>query len=251
MGDAPDAAARALPGPGEAVTERALVRLAGGLFVAGFVLFVVVTQFHPSGDEDNHPVIFDKYARSDPWIAVHFGQSAGLLIALGGLLVLHRAIESRGEVPLLAKFAFGATVVTATLFVALQAVDGVTLKYAVDAWRDASGTEKELRFADAETVRWTEWALQSYFRLLLGLTLVLFGVAIARTAIVFRWLGWLAVLVGVLYGATGVAVAYEGLETPGDLVIQLLLLAFAVGLLVAGVRGEPHPTRTPADSRPI
>jgi hypothetical protein len=56
-------------------------------------------------------------------------------------------------------------------------VDGVTLKQAVDAWAAASGTEEATRFADAETVRWIEWGLQSYFRVLLGVAFLLLGAA--------------------------------------------------------------------------
>lgn len=223
---------------GNATTsERALLRLAGGLSVGGFLLYYVVTQlFHPAGQEDNHPVIFTEYAQSDPWVAVHFGQFVGVLTALGGLLVLLRALEMRGEVPLLARSALGGLIATAAVWAVLQAVDGVTLKQAVDAWMSASGTEKSVRFADAETVRWTEWAIQSYFRLLLGLTLVLSGIAIARTGIVYRWLGLIAGLSGLLYMATGVAVGHSGLEQPGGLVIQLLFVIFFVGVLVAGLR---------------
>lgn len=121
----------------------------------------------------------------------------------------------------------------------------MTLKQAVDAWMSASGPEKEVRFADAETVRWTEWAFQSYFRLLLGLTLVLSGLAIARSGVVYRWLGLVAAISGLLYGATGVAVGYSGFEQPGGLVIQLPFVVFFIGVLVAGVRrGEPTATAT-------
>jgi hypothetical protein len=35
------------------------------------------------------------------------------------------------------------------------------LKQATEAWLDAVGPQQEIRFADAETVRWTEWGLQS------------------------------------------------------------------------------------------
>ena len=34
--------------------------------------------WHPSGRGNNHPVIFTKYAKSDPWVAVHFLQLAGV-----------------------------------------------------------------------------------------------------------------------------------------------------------------------------
>jgi hypothetical protein len=61
-------------------------------------------------------------------------------------------------------------------------VDGVALKHAVDAWAHASGTQKAIRFADAETVRSAEEGINSYFRLLLGSTVVLFGARANRTA---------------------------------------------------------------------
>ena len=43
-------------------SERGLLRLAGSLLVAGFLVLAVVTAvFHPSHEENNHPVIFGKY----------------------------------------------------------------------------------------------------------------------------------------------------------------------------------------------
>lgn len=222
-------------------SQRTLVTLAGGLSLGGFLLLYVVTPlWHPGGQENNHPVIFTKYAKSEPWVAVHFLQFACVLLALAGLLLLLRALELRGQVPLLVGFARATLIATAAVWAVVQAVDGVTLKQAVDAWMSASGPEKAVRFADAETVRWTEWAVQSYFRLLLGLTLILSGVAIARTGVVYRWLGLIAALSGLLYMATGVAIGYSGFELPGGLVPQLLpqllFVVFFVGVLVAGVR---------------
>jgi hypothetical protein len=216
------------------------LRLTGGLLVGGFLLSLVLTHLHPSGDDDKHTVIFQKYADNGPWVAIHLGQFAGVLLVLGGFLVLYRILELRAEVPVLARFAAGATIATAATWAVLQAIDGVALKQAVDAWADASGTEKTIRFADAETVRWAEWGVNSYFRLLLGLTIVFFGAAIVRTGIVARWLGWIGAIGGVLYMATGIAVGYSGFESGfGDAAgdpLQLLLVIFVVGILVAGVR---------------
>ena len=58
-------------------------------------------------------------------------------------------------------------------------MDGVTLKQAVDAWVAASGTEEASRFGDAETVRWIEWGLQSYFRVLLGVAFLLLALRLS------------------------------------------------------------------------
>jgi hypothetical protein len=222
-------------------SERALLRLAGALLAGGFLVFFIATRFHPSGDENNHPVIFAKYAASDPWVAVHFAQFAGVIIALGGFLVLGRLLQLRGELPTLAKWGLGTTAATAAVWAVLQAVDGVTLKQNVDAWAAASGSRKEILFADAETVRWIEWGLQAYFRLLLGATFALFGIAIAHTGIAARWLGYAGLAGGLLYMTIGIAVGHTGFEQPGGPVIQLLFVAFAIGILVTGIRaGAPE-----------
>src|SRR5919199_6119660 len=102
------------------VVERKLLITAGALFLGGFLFFYIVTQlWHPSGQENNHPVIFTKYANSDPWIAVHFLQFVGVTVALGGFVVLYRLFEVRGEVPVLARCSLGALIATATIWAAL------------------------------------------------------------------------------------------------------------------------------------
>src|SRR5215212_4991138 len=90
----------------EPLSERRLLILAGMLFLGGFLFFYIVTQlWHPSGQENTHPIIFTKYARSDAWIAVHFLQFVGVIVALSGFVVLYRLLKARGEVPVLASCA--------------------------------------------------------------------------------------------------------------------------------------------------
>jgi hypothetical protein len=225
-------------------TDRELLRSSGALLLGGFLFSTVVTVlFHPGGNEDVHEDIFARYAASGAWEWVHFAQFIGVLAALGGLVVLHQVLRPRA--PRLSAFAAGTTVATAAVWAALQAVDGVTLKQAVDAWVAADGPERAVRLGDAEVVRWTEWGLQSYFRVTLGVALLLFGVTILTTRALAAWTGWVAVLAGLVSVAVGVDVAYSGLESsfqeiavPG---FQVVMLALAVGVLVSA-RGEREPT---------
>jgi hypothetical protein len=158
-------------------------------------------------------------------------------------------MRSAGQPPLLPHLAAAATVATAAVWAVLQGVDGVALKQAVDAWTSASETEKAIRFANAETVRWLEWGTQSYFRILLGLSCGLFGVAIVAGRLVAGWLGWLAILAGVLCAAIGVDVGYSGLASPLQDVLNITFLVavfvFAVGVLATGIRDRrQHTART-------
>ena len=204
--------------------------------LGGFLIFTIATQFHAHGHEDDHPVIFAKYAESHGWAAVHFAQFAGVLIALGGFALLARLIQLRGDAPMLVKWALGAAIATAAVYAVLQAVDGVALKQNVDAWMAAHGAERSNRFATAETTRWLEWGLQAYYRLLLGLTLTLFGIAAARARIIAAWLGAVGVLAGLLFATIGIAVGESGLEQPGDPLFSLLVVTFASGILASGLR---------------
>jgi hypothetical protein len=220
-------------------TQRRLLRLGGGLLAAGFVLFAFITQlFHPHGHENDHPVIFEKYDHTDAWVSVHIGQFLAVLVALAGFVALHRLLETRGKDVILARLALGATIATAAIWAVLQAVDGTALKEATEAWAHASGAEKTARFADAETVRWTEWGLQSYFRLLMGITFILFSAALVRARMLSRFAAAAGIGAGVLYMSIGVAVGHTGLDKPGGPIVQLLMLLFVGGVLTAGFGGS-------------
>jgi hypothetical protein len=235
--------------------ERREVRFAGGLMLVGLLLNAVSTLFHPAGEEDNHQVIFTAYANSDSWIAVHLGQFVGVLLALGGLLVLTRVMRAAGRSTRLPHFAAAVTVATAATWAVLQGLDGVGLKQAVDAWNRASGADKAIRLANAETVRWLEWGFQSYFRVLLGLAFLLVGAAmLAGRRVAAGWLGGVALLGGLFSTAIGIDVGYNGLasglQDTLSVAFLLVVMVFAVGVLVTGLRGRSEPRLEPGPTSP-
>jgi len=215
--------------------------LSGALLLLGFVVNAVQRRLlHPLGPADDHEAIFAKYAASDVWVATHLAEFLLVLVALAGFLVLCHALWP--ETPYLALLAACAITATAAVWATLQAVDGVTLKQAVNAWAAASGTEEATRFADAETVRWAEWGLQSYFRVLLGVALLLLGAASVLSRLVPTWLGVLLALGGLLSLVVGISVSYAGfqsaLQDAVTIAFQLVALAVGIGLLVAGRRAQ-------------
>jgi len=229
----------------ETSADSGALTLSGALLLVGFVVNAIQRRLlHPTGEEDDHEAIFTEYAASDAWVATHLAEFVLVLVALAGLLVLCRAL--RPETPYLALLAAGAIIATGATWAVLQAVDGVTLKQAVDAWVAASGTEAALRFADAETARWIEWGLQSYFRVLLGMAFLLLGAAAVVSRLVPSWLGVLLVVGGLLSLAIGFSVGYEGLESGFQdavgIAFQLVVLVFILGLLVVSRRARERGT---------
>src|SRR5215208_8523998 len=75
--------------------ERPMLRMGSIAFLAGIVIFMVSTIGFHAGTRDpmDNPAVFAVYAQSDPWIAAHIGQFAGLmLIYVGGFVALHRLL---------------------------------------------------------------------------------------------------------------------------------------------------------------
>src|SRR5829696_491637 len=105
-----------------------------------------------------------------------------MAVIIAGLVVLYFALDIRaGAAAWGARLGAVFAAVALALYAVLQAVDGVALKQAVDAWVRAPEAEKAARFASAESIRWLEWAVRSYESYLLGLSLVLFGMVVGWT----------------------------------------------------------------------
>ena len=221
--DASEAASRQVVGYDAITTRMGAVALP-----IGVVLIAISEIFHPAREDPmNFPAVFREYAHSDVWTTVHLGEYFGFLFLLGGLVALYYSVSARpGAGAGLAPFGLAAAVTTAASFTVLQAVDGVTLRYAVDAWASAPPSQKTAAFAGAEVARWTEIGMNSLSYFLAGLTLFLFGLAIAVGRVYPRWVGLIAAISGAAFMYDGaVVVAYEGFVPWIVKTVGLLLLA--------------------------
>jgi uncharacterized membrane protein (DUF2068 family) len=236
---------------GEEQAGRGALRLAALLLCGGVVVTAIAGFLHPEGaDPNDHEAIFGIYAASRSWTAVHLGQFAGMVVLTFGLLALYRVLDADDGRPWLNRLALLAAGVALAVYAVLQAVDGVGLKQATDAWAAAAGTDKAVRFDVAEAIRWLEWAVRSYHSYAFGLALILFGAAVARRRArggVPRPVGYLMALSGICYlvqgwiiGATGFSPANQ-LPTLAGIV---LVVAWAIWLLIATLRANGVPVTT-------
>jgi hypothetical protein len=178
--------------------DRPMLRMGSVALIAGIVIFMVSTiVFHASSkDPMDNPVVFAVYAESDPWIAAHIGQFAGiLLIFAGGFVALHRLLvkSESATASALSWLGLVTAIITASTYAILQAVDGIAQKIATGSWyaippSSTAGSEEEkaIAFRVAEGIRWTEIGINSYYRMLQGAVAIIFGVAIAKSAILSR-----------------------------------------------------------------
>src|SRR5438552_4691829 len=223
------------------MTDRKLLRLAAMLLFIGVLLSAVAGIFHPAREKaNNHMAVFAEYASSGNWTAIHLGQFAGMAVIIAGLLVLFFALNIHSGAPAWAvRFGAVSAVVALALYGVLQAVDGVALKQAVDAWAKAPEAEKAARFASAEVIRWLEWGTRSYQSFMFGLALVLFATMIVGTTRIPRLIGYLMGLSGLTYLVQSWILGSEGFSatnTVPQLLAYLLVFAWSIWLLILAWR---------------
>ena len=209
------------------MANRTTTRIGAAALPLGLLVLLVAEPFHPSHEDlTDHPAVFREYAASEAWVAVHLGEYAAFLLLMGGLVGLYYAVAARpGPGTAWARFGLAAAVTAAASFTVLQAVDGIALKRAVDAWASAPADRQAASFAATEALRWTEIGVNALSYVLVGLALVLFGLALALGATYPRWVGWLAVAAGAAFLARGLVVSYRGFVPSITVVLSLVLFA--------------------------
>jgi hypothetical protein len=173
----------------------------------GTALLVIGTGLHPASADPNDSVAaFTEYASDHIWVLSHLTQISGLSLIVAALLLLGRQLEKNDGL--------GATIVgrylaivALAIAVILQAVDGIALKRAVDAW---AKNPTETALATATTIRHIEIGLASMLELSVGLVVILFGTALCGKHIRKFKLGLLGVAAGSLLIVGGILTAYEG-----------------------------------------
>jgi hypothetical protein len=196
--------------------------------------------------------VFQEYAASSTWTGVHIAQFAGGFLVAIALAILAASMPRTGTSGALAFVGGVAAVVVAGVFAVQMAVDGVALKWTIDAWMSAAPADRAAAFFVAESVRDLEKGLSGFFHLLNGTTLLALGAAIAAGRAYPRLLGLLGVVAGIGFIAGGVATAHSGfsVEAGGILNSTALigLLFFAGAAVVMWRRNDQPATALPSAS---
>lgn len=214
------------------------LRLGAGAALVGQVALLVSSAVHPAREHPaDHARVFAEYAQDASWTTVHLIQWVGGVLMFVAIALLARYLigcRQRGET--FARIALAASVTVAAIFTALQAVDGVALKMAVDAWVDADPSGRAPAFSAAEAIRWTEIGLNAIARVLQGVAIASVAVAAAAAGLHGRVLATLGLIGGFGGVAAGVATAYTGFSTTVAVIAMppmLLTIFWLIGTATA------------------
>jgi hypothetical protein len=226
--------------------DRRLLLFSSCLLVAGAFFYNAITPlFHPgpslsAGDS----IVFEAYADSTNWTLVHVLQFLGDGLIAFGLMTLYSALNVKsGLVGQVSRFALYSAIASLTFFAVVLAVDGIALRYAIDAWLNAPPSDQSSYFAVAQGIRALEWAARGYSDYLTGLTLALFATVIVLTARISRPIGYLMTLLGLAYIARGYTYGMSYVVNNEAITIYVLIpgvLAWTVWLFVLAYRMKQH-----------
>ena len=203
--------------------------------VTGAILLLIGTYLHPMSADPNVPLAaFTEYAASHIWVASHLLQLAGVMLIAAALVLLSRKMADGPGAEWSALGALGA-IVSLAVASALQAVDGVALKFMVDNWAAIPEPGKAALFDATFGVRQIEVGLASIGSLLFGLTISIYGVALLIDRRFPRWLGAVAIVGGIPTAIGGVAIAYTGfsnlammINMPANSLLVLWMIALGI-----------------------
>ena len=223
-------------------------KIGGVAAIAGALLGMVGNLVHPATPIDDQAGAARVIAESGIWVPVHLAIVLGIVLMLGGLVAIRDSIRD-GLSEALARYGLAAAVAGATIGLVLVILDGVAAHQLAQEWASASDPERHLALGLVHLNETINLALASLFNFVFAaVTFILFGLAVAVSGRYPRWLGWVAVLAGILSIAAGSIQASVGEPTGasrvltiiGPTVITLWLLSMGI-MLLRKVRG-PDPS---------
>ena len=214
--------------------ERTLLRIGAVSAIIGAVLGIVVNLLHPRGAEiGNTKAHLQEIADSGIFLGDHIGILVAFLLIVGGLVALYRSITS-GRGAAFARLGFAVALASTALIGVTIATDGIAIKAVADTW--ASSQDPAL-FQAAYVLEQINLGIFSIvIFVFFGVTFILYGLAVALSDVYPKWLGWAALVVGIVAAVLGLIQAYEG---PSTLVTNVLFpiasILLTVWVLVMGI----------------
>ena len=224
-----------------------VARVGGISAIVGVIVLFVATMLHPlDAQPGDAPAAFAEYALDRFWVATHLGQLLGVLLVAAGLVALSWKLRA-GRAGLWALLAGLATVASVSLAGALQAVDGIALKFMVDRWSSSADGARSVVFEAAFGVRQIEIGLASLMGAFFGLTALLYGIALLLSPIAPTWLGVFGVVAGAATVISSVIQAHAGfsdiaMATSMPSTLLLLVWSICIGILLLRTTGAEHHT---------
>ena len=190
-----------------------MMRIGATAGIVGAVAFAIANMLHARSDDiEVYAEQIKAVAESGFWVSDH------LLLFVGGLLIavfliaLHRTMLD-GLSGALSRIGYFGTVASTGVMTVLVGLDGLASKATHDAWAAAPGADKAVALRIAEAMEEVDVGVFTLWIILFfGMTFIVYGLAVAMSNNFPKWMGWIAVALGLVALVVGFYQAYDGLS---------------------------------------
>lgn len=206
----------------QVTTQRWIFRLGAAAAVVGSLAGMVGNLIHPVTPLDDPAGVARVIADSAAWTPIHLVIVFGIALMLGGLLALYRSIQG-GLAAAFAGLGWAAAIAGIAVGLILVMLDGVAAKQLAEEWARAPADEQAAALRVVLANETVNFALAALFNILFaGITFILYGLAVARSDVYPRWLGWIAVAAGVASVGAGLIQALTGKPTTASQILTII-----------------------------
>lgn len=212
--------------------DRTTLRIGSVCAVLGAVVALVFSILEPRVDSAD-PIVdqLQVVTESDGWIFHHLGTLLFTLLITAALYVVSRTLADRG-VEVWRHLAVGSLLVSTPIAFITVALDGYATKAAADAAAGGGNVALAAGTAFVYAV-WGVFMLETI--LYLGVTPILFGLAVSRSRVYPAAFGWPVILVGLLSVTAGVLGTADGPSATFDVLFTISTGLLTLWLLAIGV----------------
>ena len=218
------------------MAERNLMRTGSISMILGAVSFGVGGGLRP---ELGDPEVIDEVLLN---AAANVGQSTahgllvplGIVLVLGGYVALKRQIDE-GLSGIWGRFALVAAVVGGGLFILATVVDALVMTHTAEAYANASGETKTILLHVGQALADLAWGAFALGVAIFWGAIIKWGLAISWNDIYPEWLGWAAIVVGLVAVVDAVVIAISGPTEALELVFTIVAIVTSIWFLALGV----------------
>jgi hypothetical protein len=204
------------------------LKVAAGLAMLGAFLGLIANSLHPHLTNPTVEEFLAHVAARPDWTLLHLTIILSIICILGGLFGIYRSILNEPAVDL-ARLGFALAVVGTTLVAVNVASDGMAMKYIANQWAGSSAADQAALLPAATVLDKVNLSFYTiWIFLFLGLPFALYSLALLRSTVYPRWLGWLGLLGGVGCAVVGM-MQYVGGETT---LLTTLFLVFSIDITI-------------------
>lgn len=193
------------------MSDASLYRFGGLAALIGGILGFVSLFLHTGPRRGNTTKFLRDVADNELWAWDHLGIIVAVLLLVAALSAIARSITGDEAAPW-ASFGWTSAVIGAALTLVYATLDGPAMKAVAETWVEAGSADQSALWAAADVLRQVDIAGFAIWSLVLvGVTPLLYGVAVIASSNYPRWIGWAAVAIGVVGIVQGLITFFNGL----------------------------------------